>query len=303
MHRRIYIPSEYIKRQAEKIGFQACGISEACELSDFTYHLRKWIASGFHADMNYMESYFEKRCNPTLLMEDSRSVISVLLSYKPSQQLSEPPFIAQYAYGEDYHIKIKRMLFELIAAIQLDYPHVKAIPFVDTAPISDKYWAAKSGLGWLGKNTLLIHPIWGSLCNIGELVTNIQTEYDRPIENKCGDCTLCIESCPNGALKQNEGLDARRCIAYHTIENRDEVLPETLHLAGYAFGCDCCQNKCPYNARIEAQITVSDEQLNQLRLLKTANASQFKKITQKTAMNRIRYTQWKRNIDALYGNE
>ena len=239
--------------------------------------------------------------------------------------------IAQYAYGEDYHERIKRMLYQLIAAIRQRYPDFEAKPCVDTVPISDKQWARRAGLGWIGRNTLLVNPSLGSYCNIGELVTSYPADrYDTPLENGCGDCRACADACPNHALSERransfdmpsqsmvttEGsnkalthstiqafkhsqiplLDANRCASYHTIENRAEALPPDIHLSGYAFGCDICQLVCPYNQTAAVRYTLTDERKSQLEALADADPAAFRRATKHTALSRIRHTQWLRN--------
>ena len=289
------ISASFIKKRAIQIGFDDCGIARAEALPQFSEKLSEWIGRGNCAEMKFMADMQEKRSDPTLLVEGAKSVISVVVGYKPSQIMQGAHKIAQYAYGEDYHVKIKQMLFQLIASIQKDYPIFKAKPCVDTVPISDKLWAARAGLGWIGRNTLLITPTMGSYVNIGELVTDMECDqYDTPIENRCGNCSKCIDACPNHAL--TDCLDARRCSSYNTIENRNEELPNYIQLKGYVFGCDYCQLVCPYNQNVISNIDITPERILELESLMTADESTFKKITKHSAMNRIKYYQWKRNL-------
>ena len=295
------LSSALIKAKAKSLGFDDCGISPAGEVPHFSDTLQEWISHGRHAGMHFMEENLDKRCNPQKLLPGAQSIISVVVGYKPSDTMQGPVRIARYAYGEDYHEKIKRMLFALIAAIKEDYPDFEAKPCVDTVPISDKYWAYRSGLGWIGKNTLLVTPNMGSMVNIGELVTTAPFDhYDRPIPNRCGDCTLCLKTCPNHALADT--LDCRRCNAYNTIENRSETLPPDLRLNGYAFGCDCCQQVCPYNIQAEPRIQISSDRLQTLESLPQATEPEFKQITKQTALNRIKYPQWRRNVEKIRQN-
>ena len=266
------------------------------------------------------------RSDPTLLVPGAKSVIVLLVGYKPSQTMQGPARIAQYAYGEDYHERIKRMLFQLITAIRERYPDFEAKPCVDTVPISDKQWARRAGLGWIGRNTLLVNPTLGSYCNIGELVTPYPTDqYDTPIANRCGDCHACVDACPNHALSESranlfampsqsivttEGsnqaltqttkthvplLNANRCASYHTIENRADSLPPDIHLSKYAFGCDICQLACPYNQSAVVRYQLTDEHKKELEELRDADPTAFKHATKHTALNRIRHSQWIRN--------
>ena len=292
--------NQTIKQAAQEVGFDACGIAEATALTDDELHLRPWLAEGCHAEMGYMAEHVDMRYDPRLLLPGARSVISVLLGYKPSQRMEGKAKIAQYAYGQDYHERVKKMLYELIAAIRERYPDFDAKPCVDTVPISDRAWAVRAGLGWRGRNTLLVNPELGSYCYIGELVTTFAVDrYDSPIENRCGDCHRCVEACPNSCLVPLENgdywNDARHCASYHTIENRADNLPDDVRLSGYAFGCDCCQLVCPYNIKAAARYPLSDSDKERLESLADADETTFKKATRHMALNRIKYAQWKRN--------
>ena len=300
------LSSSVVKAVAATVGFDACGLAEATALTPEEFHLDEWIANGFHANMHYMEQYRDLRTDPRVLHPGARTVISVLLGYKPSRRMEGPSRIAQYAYGEDYHQRVKRMLYQLISSLRTHYPDFKARPCVDTAPISDKLWAARAGLGWIGRNTLLIHPTLGSYCFIGELVTTSPADlYDKPIENRCGNCHACVDACPNKALTHSSInelthstiplLNARRCASYHTIENRAETLPPEIHLSGYAFGCDCCQLVCPFNQAAPARFTLTDERKAQLEALADTDPATFKHFAKHSALNRIRHSQWLRN--------
>ncbi len=293
--------NQTIKQAAHEVGFDACGIAEATALTGDELHLRPWLAEGCHAEMGYMAEHVDMRYDPRLLLPGARSVISVLLGYKPSQRMEGKAKIAQYAYGQDYHERMKAMLYRLIAAIRERYPDFDAKPCVDTVPISDRAWAVRAGLGWRGRNTLLVNPELGSYCYIGELVTTFAVDrYDSPIENRCGDCHRCVEACPNSCLVPLENgdywNDARHCASYHTIENRAENLPNDVRLSGYAFGCDCCQLVCPYNIKAAARYPLSDSEKERLESLADADETTFKKATRHMALNRIKYAQWKRNF-------
>ena len=328
------LSSSFVKEAALRVGFDACGIAVASPLTEEEWGYEEWLRLGYQADMSYMEQHRDKRSNPSLLVPGARRVIVLLSGYKPSQTMQgrvSGARIAQYAYGEDYHERIKRMLYKLIAAIRQRYPDFEAKPCVDTVPISDKQWARRAGLGWIGRNTLLVNPVLGSYCNIGELVTPSPADsYDTPIENRCGDCRACVDACPNHALSESransfampsqsmvttEGsnkalthssiqafkhsqiplLDANRCASYHTIENRAETLPPDIHLSGYAFGCDICQLVCPYNQTAAVRYTLTDERKSQLEALADADPAAFRRATKHTALSRIRHTQWLRN--------
>jgi epoxyqueuosine reductase len=241
-----------IKDEARRLGFDGCGISKAGELSDDSVRLTDWIHRGFHATMGYMENHFEKRVNPTKLVEGAKSVISVILNYFPSKKQEDPeaPVISKYAYGRDYHSVVKRKLKILLDHINANICPVNGRGFVDSAPVLDRAWAAKSGLGWIGKNSMLISPAQGSFFFIGSLIVDIELFYDRPIPDFCGDCTRCINACPTKAIVAPRVIDSGKCISYHTIENKGEIDP---HLKGKfqnrAFGCDICQDVCPWNRK------------------------------------------------------
>lgn len=289
------LSANFVKQKAIQIGFDDCGIAHAEPMPQFFDKLSSWVENGYCAEMKFMADMMQKRSDPTLLVAGAQSVISVVVGYKPSRTMCGKHKIAQYAYGEDYHVRIKQMLYQLIAAIQQEYPNFEAKPCVDTVPISDKLWAVRAGLGWIGRNTLLITPTMGSYVNIGELVTTATLDqYDSPIENKCGACTKCVDACPNHAL--SVCLDARHCSSYNTIENRNELLPEDINLKGYVFGCDYCQLVCPYNQQAVFKVDISAERINELESLMDADEFTFKKMTKHSAMNRIKYYQWKRNL-------
>ncbi|MCR5192447.1 MAG: tRNA epoxyqueuosine(34) reductase QueG [Bacteroidales bacterium] len=293
-----------IKQLTAEVGFSDCGVAEAGALTDEEYPLVEWLDRGYQADMGYMERNADKRLDPRLLVEGAKSVISLVLAYKPDVSIESSVKIAQYAYGEDYHERMKRMMYQLIAKIKEQYPDFEGRPFVDTAPISDRHWAVRAGLGWIGRNTLFVHPIFGSYCFLGEIVTTAEIENTKlKIEDSgkgCGDCRLCVEACPNNAITVSKSgvpmLDARRCTSYNTIENRDDALPEELDTRGYAFGCDICQLVCPYNGQSPTSYHLDDERKTQLERLAGADEATFRRFAKHSALNRIKYPQWCRNL-------
>ena len=227
------LSSSFVKEAAIRVGFDACGIAVASPLTEEEWGYEEWLRLGYQADMAYMEQHRDKRSDPTLLVPGARSVIVLLSGYKPSQTMLDRVSgarIAQYAYGEDYHERIKRMLFQLIAAIRQQYPDFEAKPCVDTVPISDKQWARRAGLGWIGRNTLLVNPVLGSYCNIGELVTPSPADsYDTPIENRCGDCRACVDACPNHALSESRANSfAMPSQSMVTTEGSNHALSESI---------------------------------------------------------------------------
>jgi epoxyqueuosine reductase len=244
-----------IKNAALSIGFDACGIAKADELSDDAEFLQSWLQKGNHAEMSYLARNFEKRTDPRKLVPECKSVVVVLLNYYPKQiQNTIAPQIAKFSYSKiDYHLVMKLKLRELERQICDCYGHESVSDnqhvFVDSAPVLERRWAERAGLGWLGKHTQLIHPGLGSYTFIGILMLNIDAEYDVPIRNKCGNCTRCVDACPTQAIS-NGSLDARKCISYQTIENKNEI-PSELHtkLSNCIIGCDICSDVCPWNKK------------------------------------------------------
>jgi epoxyqueuosine reductase len=227
----------------------SCGISEADFLEDEAPRLENWLNNNRHGQMSYMENHFDKRLDPRLLVDGAKSVISLLLNYYPSELQREDSYkISKYAYGQDYHFVIKEKLKELLGAIHDQIGEVSGRAFVDSAPVLDKAWAAKSGLGWIGKNSNLIIQKVGSFYFIAELIVDIDLEYDNPTTDHCGTCTACIDACPTQAIIAPYQVDGSKCISYYTIELKDN-LPEEAKgkLDDWAFGCDVCQDVCPWN--------------------------------------------------------
>jgi len=227
----------------------SCGISKAGFLENEASRLEKWLKNNSHGQMAYMENHFDKRLDPTLLVDGAKSVVSLLLNYYPSQLQREDSYkISKYAYGQDYHFVIKEKLSELLFAIQENIGAVSGRAFVDSAPVLDKAWAAKSGLGWIGKNSNLITQKVGSFYFIAELIIDLELEYDFATTDHCGSCTACLDACPTQAIIAPYQVDGSKCISYYTIELKDN-LPDNMKgkLDDWAFGCDVCQDVCPWN--------------------------------------------------------
>jgi epoxyqueuosine reductase len=239
----------FIKSEAKRLGFLSCGISKSGFLEEEAPRLEKWLGQNQHGQMSYMENHFDKRLNPNLLVEDAKSVVSLLLNYYPSEtQIEDTYKISKYAYGQDYHFVIKEKLKELLHSIQENIGEVSGRAFVDSAPVLDKAWAAKSGLGWMGKNTNLITKSIGSFYFIAELIIDLELDYDSATTDHCGTCTACIDACPTEAIVAPYVVDGSKCISYFTIELKDSIPTEMKgKLNEWAFGCDICQDVCPWN--------------------------------------------------------
>lgn len=245
--------SNAIKTKAIELGFAKCGIIAAVPFEAEAERLRTWLDSGFHADMTWMEKHVEKRADPTLLFEGARSIVSVAMNYYTPHEHNDSEDagkISRYAWGDDYHSILKDRLNELLAWIGEQRPHVNGKVCVDTAPLMDKAVAVRAGLGWIGKHSNLITREIGSWVFLGSLLLDIELDYDNDVvEDHCGTCTACLDACPTGAIVQPYVVDSNKCISYTTIELRDEELPKTVaeHLNGWLYGCDICQDVCPWN--------------------------------------------------------
>lgn len=296
-----------IKSKALELGFMFCGVSKADFLEKEAKELDRWLKNGNHGKMSYMENHFDKRLDPRLLVDDAKSVVSLLLNYYPSEvQENDAPKISKYAYGEDYHFVIKEKLKELLAFIQDEIGEVGGRIFVDSAPVMDKAWAQKSGLGWVGKHTNIIHPKHGSFFFIAELILDLELEPDGPIKDYCGTCTKCIDACPTDAIIQPYVVDGSKCISYLTIELKDELLPSEFagKMENWAFGCDICQDVCPWNRFSKPH---NESRFNPHENLLKLNKADWEDLTQevfqelfrKSAVKRTKFDGLKRNIDFL----
>lgn len=244
--------TQIIKQEAKLLGFDYCGISKAEFLEEEAPRLEKWLKENRHGEMKYMENYFDKRLNPTLLVDAAKSVISLLLNYYPSdgeKQKEDNYRISKYAYGTDYHLVIKEKLNLLLEKLQEKIGTIEGRAFVDSAPVMDKAWAKKSGLGWIGKNSNLINKSSGSFYFIAELIVDLELEYDGEIKDYCGTCTKCIDACPTGAIIEPYVVDGSKCISYFTIELKENIPAEMKgKFENWIFGCDICQDVCPWNS-------------------------------------------------------
>lgn len=240
---------KFIQQNAEDLGFLAIGFSKAEKLHDEELRLTNWLTQGFHAEMGYMENHFDKRLDPTLLVEGAKTVISLAYNYFPQKtQNSDAPQVAKYAYGEDYHKVVKDKAFLLLNAIQKQNPQVTGRVFVDSAPVMERQWAEKSGLGWIGKHSLLIRKGVGSFFFLAEIICSAEIEPDQPTTDHCGNCTACIDACPTNAIVANKIIDSNACISFLTIEKKTGLTTaEKEQLGEWIFGCDVCQDVCPWN--------------------------------------------------------
>ena len=239
-----------IKKIAYELGFQFCGISKAEFLVEEAPRLEKWLKDSKHGKMSYMENHFDMRLDPRLLVPGAKSIVSLIYNYYPEQKQEEDSYkVSKYAYGTDYHFVLKEKLKLFLERIRTEIGDVDGRVFVDSAPVMDKVWAKKSGLGWVGKHSNLIHPKKGSFFFIAELIIDLELEADGPIKDYCGTCTRCIDACPTDAIVQPYVVDGSKCISYLTIELKDEVIPSefTGKMNDWMFGCDICQDVCPWN--------------------------------------------------------
>ncbi len=298
--------TQLIKAEAHRLGFLSCGISKAGFLEEEAPRLENWLNNQMNGQMSYMENHFDKRLNPTLLVDDAKSVISLLLNYYPSELQNEDSYkISKYAYGQDYHHVIKEKLKELLHFIQTEIGEVSGRAFVDSAPVLDKAWAAKSGLGWVGKNSNLITQKVGSFYFIAELIIDLDLEYDTPTTDHCGSCTACLDACPTEAIVAPYVVDGSKCISYFTIELKDN-LPQEMKgkFDDWMFGCDVCQDVCPWNRfskpHNEPLFQANSDILNFSKSdWEEITVDTFQKVFKNSAVKRTKYEGLLRNINFL----
>ncbi|WP_310379406.1 tRNA epoxyqueuosine(34) reductase QueG [Flavobacterium sp.] len=302
--------SNFIKSEAKRLGFLSCGISKAGFLDEEALRLEHWLKNQMNGQMSYMENNFDKRLNPTLLVDGAKSVVSLLLNYYPSEFQSrslgtDSYKISKYAFGQDYHFVIKEKLKELLFSIQSNIGAVSGRAFVDSAPVLDKAWAAKSGLGWIGKNSNLLTQKVGSFYFIAELIIDLDLEYDNATTDHCGSCTACIDACPTEAIVAPYVVDGSKCISYFTIELKDNIPTEMKgKFDDWAFGCDVCQDVCPWNkfskAHNEPLFNPNPEILSMSKKdWEEITEEIFKTVFKNSPLNRAKFDGLKRNIDFL----
>ena len=298
--------SQFIKDEAKRLGFLSCGISKAEFLEVEAPRLEKWLKNNAHGEMQYMENHFDKRLDPTKLVEGSKSVISLLLNYYPQEEQTENSFkLSKYAYGTDYHFVIKDKLKQLLHFIQDEIGDVHGRAFVDSAPVLDKAWAAKSGLGWIGKHSNLLTQQVGSFYFIAELIIDLELDYDTPTTDHCGTCTACIDACPTQAITEPYVVDGSKCISYFTIELKENIPTDFKgQFDDWMFGCDVCQDVCPWNkfskSHSEPLFNPHPELLEMTKKdWEEITEDTFNKVFQKSAVKRTKYSGLIRNIQFL----
>ena len=300
--------TQFVKTLAHELGFDYCGIAAAKKLEEDERRLHNWLSKGYQGHMQYMENHFDLRIDPTKLVPGARSVITLLLNYYPSQTMdSSHPKIAKYAYGQDYHTVIREKLNTFLNRIRETIGEVQGRGFVDSAPVLERSWAQLAGLGWVGKNGNLIHKNAGSFFFIATLITDLSLEYDDPFaKDFCGTCTRCIEACPTDAILPDKVIYASKCISYYTIELKSHLSPELKkgQLDGWLFGCDTCQDVCPWNRFSKPHSTAAFEATPVLFTMKAneweeMTEESFKKIFANSPLQRTKFSGIQRNLKLL----
>ena len=299
--------SQLIKQKAEKFGFQSCGISKAEFLEEEAPRLETWLNKGYHGEMQYMENHFDKRLDPALLVDGAKSVISLSYNYFPKVKIDEINNfkISKYAYGEDYHEVIKDILKNMVAEIQEEIGEFGFRVFVDSAPVLEKAWARKSGLGWVGKNANLITKKHGSFYFLAEIICDLELDYDLAVTDHCGSCRACIDACPTQAIVSDRIVDGSKCISYATIELKNEI-PDYFNgkMDDWMFGCDVCQDVCPWNRfsapTLQEKFAPNFQKLNfRKNEWKELTQELFSEIFKKSAVKRTKFSGLMRNVNLL----
>ncbi len=300
--------TQFIKNTAKQLGFDYCGIAKAGLLSDDARRLEKWLSNGMNGTMQYMENHFDLRINPTKLLPGAKSVVTLLKNYYPSAAQDEGVLkISKYAYGKDYHEVIRKQLKAFLQEINQQIGAVEGRGFVDSAPVLERSWAVKSGLGWIGKNGNLINKKQGSFFFIATLIVDIELDYDDNFaKDYCGTCTKCIDACPTDAILPNKVVDGSKCISYFTIELKEQLIPDSMKgkFDDWMFGCDTCQDVCPWNRFSKPHTEEAFTPLNEVLHYKTADwemltEESFKSIFINSPIKRTKYAGVKRNLHFL----
>ena len=298
--------TEIIKKKAVELGFSSCGISQARFLKEEEKKFEDWLNHGYHGSMDYLNKNFDKRLDPRKLVDGSKSVISLTYNYYPPKKLvgKNNFIISKYAYGKDYHKILKKKLRKLFFFMKENIGNIEGRVFVDSAPVHERAWAKLSGLGWIGKNSLLINKKMGSYFFIAEIISDLDLEYDSPVSDMCGKCTRCIDACPTDAITKAQVIDAQKCISYLTIENKKKIPKELQkNMNGYIFGCDICQEVCPWNRFSKPH---NEESFLPNKEIKKYRKKDWIELTEETfniifkgsAIKRTKYKGLKRNIKA-----
>ncbi len=304
--------SDKIRQEAYRLGFGFVGIAKAEQMDEEARRLEAWLNQGLHGKMGYMANHFDKRIDPRKLVNGAKSVVTLLFNYFTDEKQTYPnaPKISKYAYGKDYHLVVKDKLKDLMHFINEEVGEVSGRVFVDSAPVLERDWAKRSGTGWIGKNTLLINPKAGSYFFLAELIIDLELVYDTPMKDYCGTCTRCIDACPTEAIS-SEGylMDSSKCISYLTIELKNEIIPPQYksQMEGWMFGCDICQDVCPWNRfstkHNEPQFEAHPQLLEMTKEeWFEITEDVFKEIFKNSAVKRTKYEGLKRNIDFLKNN-
>jgi len=297
-----------VKKAASQFGFDFCGIAQARRLEEDERRLTNWLQKGMQGEMHYMENYFDLRVDPTRLVPGARSVITLLLNYYPNQeQAVSAPRISKYAFGKDYHLVIKEKLHALLAELKEKIGAIDGRGFVDSAPILERAWAREAGLGWVGKNGNLIHKKAGSFYFIATLITDLTLTPDNPFtKDFCGSCTRCIDACPTSAILPGKVIDGSSCISYYTIELKAHLRPslEKGHMEGWLFGCDTCQDVCPWNRFRKPHATIAFKPIPAILQLNTAEWEEmtektFKEVFSNSPLKRTGFSGIRRNLQLL----
>ena len=297
--------TEFIKLKSKELGFMSCGISKSGFLSDDADRFESWLKNNYHGKMSYMERNFDKRLDTTKLVENSKSVISLTYNYYPKKVLkSDSTFkISKYAHGKDYHLVLKNKLKQLLNIMKDKFGSFEGRVFVDSAPILERAWAKKSGLGWIGKNTNLINKQSGSFFFLAEIIVDLELNYDNTTTDHCGSCTACIDACPTNAIYEPYKLDASRCISYYTIEVKESFSSNlSSDFKDWIFGCDICQDVCPWNRFSKANDEVPFETIPEISNFNKADwidltEETFKKVFKESPIKRSKFKGLKRNIN------
>jgi len=298
-------PTEFIKTTAHSLGFSFCGISKAEFLADEAPRLEEWLRRNYQGQMSYLENHFDKRLDPTLLVPGAKSVVSLIYNYYPKQELNSDLKIAKYAYGEDYHNVIKEKLHDFMQRIQDEVGEVHGRVFVDSAPVMERTWAQRGGLGWVGKNSLLLNRSMGSFFFLAEIILDLGLEYDGPMKDYCGSCTACMDACPTAAIPEPYVVDGSKCISYFTIELKGAMADnqKPADFDNWVFGCDICQDVCPWNRFAKPHNEPRFDPKKELNMSTTEwvelTKDVFEKVFEKSPVKRAKFEGLKRNISFI----